>query len=292
MRRLLCAVLVGWVGYMADVVLWSDTFEAGTALSVDYTGISDVANTAAVGLAGSRGAKTINTASEQYYGDFTRTGFTPDITLAHYAEGYFDHGAVTSGAGGFYAIEVRRGGFFFLSLYHDVGTNRLQLTNANAEVFGDTYDTADNVYTPGTFVKIRLEWKFSTIDGSFNINVDGWAKVYVDDVLVIDTGAAKVMTNTSFPTWDRVTWGPMGTVDNIEVGYITVPTSKTAAVFGVTTTVTGTRAIAFGLDGNTNTHSTDGVCKVFGSVEVTGTVTVGGSISGAPLSDRFDGLDS
>ena len=43
-----------------------------------------------------------------------------------------------------------------------------------------------------------------------------------------------------------------------------------SAVFGVDTTVTATRAIAFGLDGATNVHDEAGKFKVFGDFEVTG----------------------
>ena len=43
-----------------------------------------------------------------------------------------------------------------------------------------------------------------------------------------------------------------------------------SAVFGVTTTVTAPRAIAFGLDDNVNVHHEAGWFKVFGNMEVTG----------------------
>lgn len=47
------------------------------------------------------------------------------------------------------------------------------------------------------------------------------------------------------------------------------------AVFGVKTTVTATRAIAFGLDNNTNVHNEAGKHKVFGKIEATETIQVG-----------------
>jgi hypothetical protein len=52
------------------------------------------------------------------------------------------------------------------------------------------------------------------------------------------------------------------------------PTITGSAVFGVTTTVTATRAITFGLDGETNVHDTAGTLKIFGDLEVTGSVTI------------------
>jgi hypothetical protein len=49
------------------------------------------------------------------------------------------------------------------------------------------------------------------------------------------------------------------------------PSSKDGSfVAGVNTTVTATRAAAFGLDGSTNVHAEPGVLKVFGNTAVTG----------------------
>lgn len=59
-----------------------------------------------------------------------------------------------------------------------------------------------------------------------------------------------------------------------------------SAVFGVNTTVKATRAVAFGLDGNTNVLSTAGKLKVFGDFEVTGTTT----LASASVSAMLDGL--
>lgn len=50
------------------------------------------------------------------------------------------------------------------------------------------------------------------------------------------------------------------------------------AVFGVTTTVTASRAIAFGVDGNVNVHNEAGKVKVFGDFEVTGETTLTGGV--------------
>lgn len=55
---------------------------------------------------------------------------------------------------------------------------------------------------------------------------------------------------------------------------------------GYKTTVTAPRSVAIGVDGNTNTHGVSGVVKIFGNLEVTGTMsTVAGD-----LSDELDGL--
>lgn len=65
-------------------------------------------------------------------------------------------------------------------------------------------------------------------------------------------------------------------------------TMQGSAVFGVTTTVTAPRAVAFGLDGNTNVHATSGVCKIFGDLEVTGDLDVTGGV--IDVSADLDGL--
>ena len=59
-----------------------------------------------------------------------------------------------------------------------------------------------------------------------------------------------------------------------------------SAAFGIDTTVTVPLAIAFGVDGNTNVHDTPGVVKIFGDLEVTGTITAGAG----GISDDLDGL--
>lgn len=65
-------------------------------------------------------------------------------------------------------------------------------------------------------------------------------------------------------------------------------------VAGVKTTVNVTRAIAFGLDDNTNVHDTEGMFKVFGDVEITGELTVGSTTIGGggsiDISDLLDAL--
>jgi len=54
-----------------------------------------------------------------------------------------------------------------------------------------------------------------------------------------------------------------------------------SAVFGEHTTVSASRAVAFGLNGATNTLSEAGKLKVFGNFEVTGDVTIGGDLLGS-----------
>lgn len=51
---------------------------------------------------------------------------------------------------------------------------------------------------------------------------------------------------------------------------------KGSAGFGVSPTVTSTRAIVFSLDGNPNVHGTEGEFKVVGDAEYTGDLDVGG----------------
>lgn len=62
-----------------------------------------------------------------------------------------------------------------------------------------------------------------------------------------------------------------------------------STVFGVNTTVVVTRAIAFGLDGNTNVHNEEGKFKVFGDGAVTGTLVVDGGTIGN-ISTMLDAL--
>lgn len=208
---------------MADVVLWADDFEAGTALSVDYTPI-DCSNNAGVGRSGSRGAQTTGASSPQYYGEILKDDYvTTGVGRKFYAQGYFDHSGIAFAGGGFYAIDIRRGLNVFISLYHDAfgGPNRLQVLWQNAAGF-DIIDSADNVYTPGTFTKLRVEWQMSTLEPDLSINPDGYITVFVNDVAIIDEQGIPVMTDDpDLPNWDAIAFGPMGVLDDMEVGYIT-----------------------------------------------------------------------
>ncbi len=49
---------------------------------------------------------------------------------------------------------------------------------------------------------------------------------------------------------------------------------KGSMAVGVDTTVTATRAVAFGLDGATHTHTEEGKLIIYGNLEVTGTSNV------------------
>lgn len=61
-----------------------------------------------------------------------------------------------------------------------------------------------------------------------------------------------------------------GSADAILYMALAATEIRGSLVAGEKTTVTASRAIAFGLDGNENTHNTDGMFKVFGNQEVTG----------------------
>lgn len=61
---------------------------------------------------------------------------------------------------------------------------------------------------------------------------------------------------------------------------------KGSMAAGVKTTVTATRAVAFGLDDATHTHTTAGKFIIYGDLEVTGTTTV----STGDISDDLDAL--
>lgn len=57
--------------------------------------------------------------------------------------------------------------------------------------------------------------------------------------------------------------------------YVASQSVRGSAVFGESTTVTAPRAIAMGLDGNTNVHAVEGMFKVFGKGYVTGEFIAG-----------------
>ncbi len=60
-----------------------------------------------------------------------------------------------------------------------------------------------------------------------------------------------------------------------------MPTLDGSIAFGYATSVNATRAIALGVDGNTNVHTDTGVVKIYGDLEVTGDVLeIGYDLSG------------
>lgn len=294
---------------MSDVVLWEDTFEAGNALTVDYTSISNAETAAGIGVAASRGARGTGTGLQKYSAEFRKVVAPPALERTFFMEGDFDFSEAASSSGGHYIMELRSpsfGGAYFISVYADVNTNGLRVSLHNDVDFPDPeYDTANDVYVPSTFIKIRIEGTLSTVDGvTFESNTDGEFRLYsaapgaiVGDfdhgaaTLLLSQTGVHVMTDVNDPEWDRGIWGPMGNLDHVRIGYmdevVTLPTGLVGStVFGVNTTVTATRAFAVGLDGNSNVHSDSGVFKIFGDLEVTGSFT-GGSVD---INAELDGL--
>lgn len=78
--------------------------------------------------------------------------------------------------------------------------------------------------------------------------------------------ASSGITTAAEITWDGSSESGEATMIPI---YLTAAELRGSFVFGVNTTVTESRAVAFGLDGNTNTHAESSVLKVFGKASVT-----------------------
>ena len=156
---------------------------------------------------------------------------------------------------------------------------------------GWTAGGVNNIGNPTTFGVRDLYWLIQTAPGAGNSwtftvrvnDVDTSLALTIadaatsgsnltDSITVVDGDTLGIFSHpVSSPTAAGVmTWSAVQFIANAITG---------SAVFGVTTTVTATRAIAFGLDGATNTHGTAGMFKVFGDMDVTGTVTFSGTLS-------------
>lgn len=294
---------------MADVVLWEDTFEGGAALATDYTGIANAETAAAIGVGATRGARTTGTSSQKYNGEFRKHVTTPANERTFFIEGDFDLSSAGEQTGGHYVLEIRNvsfGGSFFISVYADVNTDALRVYLHNDVDFPDPeYDTANSVYTVSTFLKLRLEGTLSTVDGvTFESNADGEFRLYsaapgpiVGDfdhgaaTLLLSQTGVHIMTDVDDPAWDRGVWGPMGNVDNIRLGYMTVTPDPIigSTVFGTVGTVTSTRTFLANLDETTRTVHEPGTFYIGGDLIVTGTTTLGavtpGSVGLDDLSD-------
>ncbi len=71
--------------------------------------------------------------------------------------------------------------------------------------------------------------------------------------------------------------------------FISPPQLRGSFVAGETTTVTASRAAAFGLDGGTNVHDEEGKFKIFGDLEATGVATLPGLIIPAHATSHESG---
>lgn len=174
------------------------------------------------------------------------------------------------------------------------GTDDLELN-----LFDTTIATAAGVIVTGTYQQIRMAVRFSTVNDTLDdVNEDGCVSVFVDGVRVINQSNIRVAaTSVNWATgenyWDILYFDIDGYVDDVLItdDEVTCASIMGSAVFGMHTTVTASRAVAFGLDGNVNTLGTPGMAKFFGNVAITGDLTVDGSTtSSGTLSADLDAL--
>jgi hypothetical protein len=128
--------------------------------------------------------------------------------------------------------------------------------------------------------------------GVYAPDTDGFVEVLVDGVQVASfTGPVWNQRDdiNPDPYWNQVLVRTVGAFTGWEV-WDEVATIRGSFVAGETGTVTATRAALFSLDGAVNTNSTEGLFKVAGDTEVTGTLNVDGEDIDADLSAALDGL--
>lgn len=157
----------------------------------------------------------------------------------------------------------------------------------NTDNYDATYTAAAPTFVAGTPYIFKMSWKCGTPTGSpfSSVADDGFVRFYLDGVLVyeitgyavfIDDAQANAVGYVGLPS--DVTnegtglFGSMGPIEMFEGPEDTSPAEITGSlVAGVNTTVTATRAIAFGLNEETsNLHDEIGKFKVFGDSSVTG----------------------
>jgi hypothetical protein len=117
-----------------------------------------------------------------------------------------------------------------------------------------------------TVETVSPAWSTIASDGGSFFNPDGMSNDRV--ITASGTQSCSWTSASSGETWAAaiVVFAPEPT------------TTRGSAVFGVTTTVQATRAIAFGLDNRVNVHDTPGMFKVFGDAWITGDLTVEGDL--------------
>ena len=137
---------------------------------------------------------------------------------------------------------------------------------ASAETTG-TSQQAGTATSNGAGLFIESSALSTGIGG--NAASDGFMPIRTEGQMVIHVRPVGATTSSAGP----YTTASL-TSENLLVVYGAGTTIRGSAVFGERTTVSATRAIAFGLDGNTNTLSEAGKFKVFGKGEFTDTLTV------------------
>jgi hypothetical protein len=189
-------------------------------------------------------------------------------------------------------------------MYEDSGALRYNLRSRNIGGSYTDIDTAAPTFVAGTSYRFKMAWKCGTPSGGppfTSVASDGYVRWYLDDVLIgeltsqpvyVDTTNANAVTTVLLAT-DQITGGSglFGALDSYSFfSGAPVVTITGSAVFGVTGTVTATRAVLFSLDGETNVHSDAGVLKICGDLEVTGDVTFTGDVTVSEPSSLMDSI--
>jgi hypothetical protein len=175
------------------------------------------------------------------------------------------------------------------------GTPSTSATNFNLPAFGEetvTWSSAENTgirlrvgVTPFSLSKMHVRTTAAPTAGkSYTLSLrrnaatpSGAPSVTISDAETSDVDSTNGLALLSDDQYD-IQAVPSGTPTTgiyrwTMVQGVSSPITG-SLVAGVDTTVSATRAIAFGLDGNTNVHSTAGQFKVFGDMAVTGTTTL------------------
>lgn len=268
-------------------VFINEDFEAGGATWPTYFYGFGTQRGAAVGVGGGGGV-------ESYGSDFQRiNGWmqiiktfndrSADITLDSNAI-YCTNSA--SSSGGTPLVNFRSGFASAAAVVFGVGSDRSQISIASAAA--PIVSAAGVNPTPydGSYRRYRIRFTMSSLTetspGVWTANLDGSVYVYLNDTLIHGAAGLHLANQGVGATWggadDNRFTGiysyPQGYLDNVLIVERGVGAIEGSAVFGVNTKVSGTRSVAFGLDGETNVLDEDGKLKVFGDFEATGIVTV------------------
>lgn len=135
--------------------------------------------------------------------------------------------------------------------------------------------TTDPVWVANTWNEIEVTIVVHNTTGSITLKKAG---VTVLTATGLDTQALGTEAIDGVEIIPQSASGSHAAIDTVRLSDPSTPPAIVgSAVFGVTTTVKATRAIAFGLDNNVNVHNTAGMFKVFGNVSITGDLTVDGT---------------
>jgi hypothetical protein len=148
----------------------------------------------------------------------------------------------------------------------------------------------------GTWFDFKVNFRTCSVNdwATDNVNADGVVEVWVDGVKLVEIVNEKIALCKGSASGDvhhidaiGVGYGTNGAMTAMYVRPVLKDTWEDAQplvapfVWGVNTKVKASRAVAFGLDGNTNVLEDEGKFKIFGDLEVTGDFTVPSSLSGS-----------